>query len=110
MLHKLCRRLLENMAAVSQANEQRLAGFSLLRPRLRYLFGIDIHQRDRGLRTIELGVSGCDQHDLTVAHQHVYRILVPERTQSTGEFASGDGLQSPIQREESCVAAKISAA
>src|SRR2546423_7542159 len=110
MLDKLHCRFLKDVTALSKRDEERTSGLTLLRSRVTDPVGNDINEGDRGFRTIQLRIAGGYEHGLALLHQKIERLLAPKASQSSGQLAFCDCLQRPVDREKSCVAAKVSAA
>ena len=84
MLNQLRGWLLQDVSRFGQRDEQRAARLALLRARFRNFLRVHIHQRDRGLGTIEFRIASRNQNYLTVPGKKVYRFPVPKRPQRSG--------------------------
>lgn len=48
--------------------------------------------------------------DFALANEELDRLLAPETPERSGNFVLGNGLQGPVQRKETRIAAEVSAA
>ena len=75
MLHQLHRRLVKDQFLLREGQENRATGLSLLRAGLLGLFGVDIDERDRRFRAIELRIARGHEDDFSVSREKLDRLL-----------------------------------